>query len=313
MLALVTGAAGFIGSSLSQRLLELGWRVRGVDCFSDYYPRRLKEQNLSALLGREGFELIEAGLEKASLEPLLEGVEAVFHLAAQAGVRASWGEEFRIYTDANILATQRLLEAAKDRPLKRFVFASSSSVYGDSLSLPTGEEAGFAPVSPYGVSKLAGDQLCRLYHRNFDVPTVALRYFTVYGPRQRPDMAFHRFLKALLQDQAIRIFGDGSQSRDFTFVGDIVEGTLAALEGRPGQAYNLGGNRPVELKEVVGLMESLTGRKARLELLPTARGDVRHTSADITKAGRDLGYRPRTGLEEGLERELAWLKKAFGL
>ena len=313
MLALVTGAAGFIGSTLSERLLELGWRVRGVDSFSDYYPRWIKERNLTDLVGQDSFELIETDLETAPADDLLEGVGAVFHLAAQAGVRASWGEEFRIYTDTNILATQRLLEASRKRSLTRFVFASSSSVYGDALSLPTSEESGFAPVSPYGVSKLAGDQLCRLYFRNFDLPTVALRFFTVYGPRQRPDMAFHRFLKALILGETIRVFGDGSQSRDFTFVGDIVEGALAALEGRPGEAYNLGGNRPVKLREVIGMMERLTGRKARLELLPTAFGDVRHTAADISKAGRDLGYRPAFGLEEGLARELTWLKETFGL
>ena len=312
MIALVTGAAGFIGSRLSERLLENGWEVRGVDCFADYYPRPFKESNLTRLKENPGFRLYEEDLVSFPLEELMEGVSAVFHLAAQAGVRASWGQEFRIYADSNIMATQRLLEAAKNvESLERFVFASSSSIYGDSLSRPTPEDAPLNPVSPYGVSKAAGDFLCRLYHRNFGLPTVCLRYFTVYGPRQRPDMAFHRFLKAIALGQEMRLFGDGSQSRDFTFVDDIVAGTMAALKGRPGQAYNLGGNRPVDLMSVIRTMEQVVGKKALLRLEPVALGDVTHTSADISRAANDLGYGPEMDLAKGLDLEFQWLKDFF--
>ncbi|MBW1712482.1 MAG: NAD-dependent epimerase/dehydratase family protein [Deltaproteobacteria bacterium] len=313
MLVLVSGAAGFIGSNLCQHLLDNGFEVRGVDSFSDYYPRSIKEQNISSLSGRAEFDLVEADLVEADMDRLLDGVEAVFHLAAQAGVRNSWGQEFKMYSDNNILATQRLLEAAKNINLKRFIFASSSSIYGESLDQPTREDSALRPVSPYGVSKAAGDHLCRLYHLNFGLPTVCLRYFTVYGPRQRPDMAFHRFLKAIAQGQDIRLFGDGSQSRDFTYVGDAVSGTVAALKGRPGEAYNLGGGQQMELMAVIRLMEEIVGRPARLCLEPVAKGDVRHTSADISKAGQELGFAPKTELRQGLALELAWLKEVYDL
>jgi len=313
MHALVTGAAGFIGSHLCQELLAQGWRVRGVDCFTDYYSRSIKERNLSPCLAAPGFEFAQADLVEAEPGPLLDGVEAVFHLAAQAGVRLSWGSEFKVYTDNNLLSTQRLMEAAKDRPLRRFVFASSSSVYGETPDLPMRETSRLNPVSPYGVTKAAGEQLCWLYHLSFGLPCVALRYFTVYGPRQRPDMAFHRFLKALATGQPIHVFGDGSQSRDFTFVSDIVAGTLAALEGRAGEVYNLGGGQRLELRAAIGIMEKVVGRPARLELEPVARGDVGHTAADMSKARQELGYNPRMDLREGLARELAWLKEIYDL
>ena len=314
MLALVTGVAGFIGSRLSEGLLDHGWEVRGVDSFADFYPRRFKEANLEGLRSRDGFELLEADLIAARPEELLDGVGAVFHLAAQAGVRSSWGKEFKIYSDSNILSTQRLLEGARQSgQLERFVFASSSSIYGDSLALPTPEEAPLCPVSPYGVSKAAGDNLCRLYHRNFGLPTIRLRYFTVYGPRQRPDMAFHRFLKAIATGGEIRVFGDGTQSRDFTFVDDIVAGTMASLQGPPGQAYNLGGNNPIDLLAVIKTMEGIIGKKARLKMEPKAFGDVTHTSADVSRAARELGYRPRVELEEGLAREFEWVKEFYSL
>ncbi|MBW2617898.1 MAG: NAD-dependent epimerase/dehydratase family protein, partial [Deltaproteobacteria bacterium] len=289
MRVLVTGAAGFIGSSLCEALLAQGEEVRGVDSFSDYYSRELKEKNLTSLRAHDAFSLIEDDLTLADLEGLLDGVEAVFHLAAQPGVRASWGQEFKVYTDANILATQRLLEACRGRELKRFVFASSSSVYGDTPDLPAQESSLLAPVSPYGVSKAAGEQLCNLYQANFGLPCVSLRYFTVYGPRQRPDMAFHRFLKAIAQGAPIRLFGDGSQSRDFTYIDDIVAGTLAALAGRPGQTYNLGGGHRLELAAVIRLMGEIAGRTVEIRYEPTVKGDVRHTAAKITKAQQDLG------------------------
>jgi len=313
MRVLVTGAAGFIGSSLCEALLAQGEEVRGVDSFSDYYPRELKEKNLTSLRSQDAFSLIEDDLTFADLEGPLDGVEAVFHLAAQPGVRASWGREFKVYTDANILATQRLLEACRGRELKRFVFASSSSVYGDTPDLPAGESSLLAPVSPYGVSKAAGEQLCNLYQANFGLPCVSLRYFTVYGPRQRPDMAFHRFLKAIAQGAPIRLFGDGSQSRDFTYIDDIVAGTLAALAGRPGQTYNLGGGHRLELAAVIRLMEEIVGRPVEIRYDSKVKGDVRHTAAKITKAQKDLGFEPRFELAEGLARELEWLKETFNL
>ncbi len=314
MFALVTGAAGFIGSRLSENLLQKGWKVRGVDCFTDFYPRRYKEENLSGLRGRDGFELLETDLVSARVQDLLDGITEVFHLAAQAGVRSSWGQEFKIYSDSNILATQRLLEGAREsRTLNRFVFASSSSIYGDSLALPTPEETALNPVSPYGVSKAAGDNLCRLYHRNFGLPTIRLRYFTVYGPRQRPDMAFHRFLKAIALGEEIRVFGDGSQSRDFTYVDDIAAGTVASLKGVPGRAFNLGGNRPIDLMSVIRTMEGVVGKKARLKIEPKAFGDVTHTAADVSRAADELGYRPGVGLEQGLAREFQWVKDFYSL
>ena len=313
MRVLVTGAAGFIGSSLCEALLAQGEEVRGIDSFSDYYARELKEKNLTSLRTHDAFSLIEDDLATASLKELLEGVEVVFHLAAQPGVRASWGREFKVYTDANILATQRLLEACRGRELKRFVFASSSSVYGNTPDLPANESSLLAPVSPYGVSKAAGEQLCNLYQANFGLPCVSLRYFTVYGPRQRPDMAFHRFLKAIAQGEPIRLFGDGSQSRDFTYVDDIVAGTLAALAGRPGQTYNLGGGHRLELTAVIRMMGEIIGLPVEIQYEPTATGDVRHTAAKIDKAQKSLGFEPRFELAEGLARELEWLKETFNL
>lgn len=312
MLALVTGAAGFIGSNLAADLLDRGIEVRGIDCFTDYYARSFKQANLEPLVTRSGFQLLEKDLLAVDQAALLDGVDAVFHLAAQAGVRASWGEEFRIYTDNNILATQRLLEACRTSPVERFVYASSSSVYGDTDDLPMREKAKVNPVSPYGVSKWAGEQLCRLYHRNFDVPTVALRYFTVYGPGQRPDMAFHRLLNCIDEGSVFRMFGDGLQSRDFTYVGDISAGTVAALKGRPGRVYNIGGGHREKLINVIRLMERMIGREADIDQLPVADGDVRHTSADMSLAAEELNFRPRTGLEEGLSAQLDWLRRVYG-
>src|SRR5215203_4210459 len=222
MKALVTGAAGFIGSHLVSALLDRGTEVVGLDCFTDYYARDIKEANLDVNRRRPRFTFVEARIQDADLATLLDDVSQVFHLAAQAGVRKSWGRDFRIYTDNNVDATQQLLEACLGRPLHRFVYASSSSLYGDNASIPMREDALPQPVSPYGVTKLAAEQLCHLYKVNHGVPTTALRYFTVYGPRQRPDMAFNRFIRASLDGQPISLYGDGEQTRDFTFVSDAV-------------------------------------------------------------------------------------------
>lgn len=309
MTALVTGVAGFIGSHVAEALVDRGQSVIGVDCFLDYYPRAVKERNLSNLRQKGAFSLVEASLQDIDLVPLLEKVDQVFHLAAQAGVRASWGSEFRIYTENNVDATQRLLEASVGRDLKALVYASSSSVYGDGVALPMKEETALHPVSPYGVSKLAAEMLCHLYFVNHRVPTVSLRYFTVYGPRQRPDMAFHRMLRSALSGEAVPLFGDGHQTRDFTYVSDAVTATLAAGDtGRPGAVYNIGGGSRVELIEVIETIERITGKRLELARAPAQKGDMRDTYADTTAAQRDLDYHPRVRLHQGIEREWDWLK-----
>ena len=309
MKVVVTGAAGFIGSQLTESLLADGHEVIGVDAFTDYYPRATKEHNLEPSRSHRAFRLVEGRLQDLDLAPLLEGVGQVFHLAAQAGVRASWGREFAHYTDHNVLATQRLLEAARAAGGPRVVYASSSSVYGEAPPLPLREDARCEPVSPYGVSKLAAEHLGLLYQRNFGVPVVSLRYFTVYGPRQRPDMAFHRFLKAARDGEPIHVFGDGGQTRDFTFVSDIVGATRAAADsGRPGGVYNVGGGERVVLNQVLRQIEDVTGRRLTVIRDEVQKGDMRDTFADTTAARRDLGFRSTVALAQGLEREWAWIR-----
>jgi UDP-glucose 4-epimerase len=308
----VTGAAGFIGSTVCERLLARGHEVAGVDCFTDYYPRRLKELNLQAARDHRAFALHRADLVELDLEPLVQEADAVIHLAAQAGVRRSWGAEFAHYTHNNITATQRLLEAAKAAPgLGRVVYASSSSVYGDAQVLPMQEDAACWPVSPYGVSKLAAEHLCSLYHRNFGVPAVSLRYFTVYGPRQRPDMAFHRFIRAMLTGGEIRLFGDGEQSRDFTFVADIAEATIAAATApeAAGRVLNLGGGHRATVNQVLDRLAEITGGRATVRREAVAKGDVRDTSADTGRAARVLGFAPAYDLDRGLAEEAAWVQE----
>jgi UDP-glucose 4-epimerase len=307
--ALVTGVAGFIGSTLAESIVESGGAVIGVDSFLDYYPRKQKEKNLRMLSRHSRFELIESPLQSLDLPALLSRCRQVFHLAAQAGVRASWGAEFSIYTDNNILATQKLLEAAVASGIEAFVFASSSSVYGDSAALPMKEDVPLHPVSPYGVSKLAAEKLCELYSLNHGVPTVSLRYFTVYGPRQRPDMAFHRLLTCALTGRAFRLFGDGGQTRDFTYVADAVAATRQAAErGRRGGVYNVGGGSRVSMLEVIETVRKITGKEVRIEREPAQKGDMRDTYADTTAARRDFGYEPGTRLHEGLEKEWEWIR-----
>src|SRR6185436_1439443 len=308
MKALVTGAAGFIGSTLSERLLADGAEVTGVDCFTDYYPRPIKERNLAGPRAHPKFQFVESRLQDADLPALLRDRTHVFHLAAQAGVRKSWGRDFAVYTINNIEATQALLEACAGVKLERLVYASSSSVYGDLVSLPMREDALPQPVSPYGVSKLAAEQLCYLYFSNYGVPTTSLRYFTVYGPRQRPDMAFHRFLQATQRGEQIRLFGDGNQTRDFTFVADAVSATVAAGQrGVPGRVYNIGGGSRVSMNEVIEMIGHVTGRRPLVTVDPVQKGDMRHTYADTSLAQADLGFAPTVSLEEGLTQEYRWL------
>jgi nucleoside-diphosphate-sugar epimerase len=308
MKALVTGSAGFIGSHLAGRLLDRGAEVTGIDCFTDYYPRPIKEANLAALTPRRGFSFVESTIQAADLARLLDGVTHVFHLAAQAGVRKSWGRDFQVYTTNNIDATQVLLEACAGQPLHRLVYASSSSVYGDAAAIPMREDAVPHPLSPYGVTKLAAEHLCHLYSANHGVPATSVRYFTVYGPRQRPDMAFNRFLNAARAGQSIAVFGDGGQTRDFTFVADAVAGTIAAGErGVPGRAYNLGGGSRVSLNEVLDIVAQVTGQSLRIERGPAQKGDVRDTYADTSLARDDLGFQPTVSLADGLAEEYRWL------
>jgi len=314
MKALVTGVAGFIGSHLAESLLDQGATVVGVDCFTDYYARAIKEGNLEGLRGRERFRFVETAIDRADLPALLDGVTHVFHLAAQAGVRKSWGKDFRTYTSLNVEATQLLLETCVGLPLERFVHASSSSVYGDRAAIPMREDALPQPVSPYGVTKMAAEQLGYLYHVNYRVPAVAMRYFTVYGPRQRPDMAFNRFIRAALKNEPITLYGDGGQTRDFTFVADAVAATIAAGErGVPGTAYNIGGGSRVSMNDVVQIIERIAGHPLKITREDAQKGDMRDTYADTSLARRDLGFAPTVTLEEGIQAEYRWLASSPAL
>lgn len=308
MRTLVTGVAGFIGSHLAQTLAADGHQVRGVDCFTDYYDPGVKRSNISGLLADGGMELVEADLRHADLGPLLSDVDVVFHQAGQPGVRLSWSSGFQAYVDHNILVTQRLLEALKESAVRRLVFASSSSVYGNAPSYPTPESALPRPHSPYGVTKLAAENLCVLYGANWDVPTVALRYFTVYGPRQRPDMALHRFIESALDGREIPVFGTGDQVRDFSFVADVVGANLAAAtaEVPPGTVVNVAGGSPVTVNELIALLSELLGRSIPVRRLPPQPGDVERTGASTARAQELLGWRPRTDLRTGLAQQVAW-------
>jgi UDP-glucose 4-epimerase len=307
---LVTGAAGFIGSHLCERLLADGHVVRGVDRFSTYYDREIKESNLACSRRHGSFSLVEADLATAELAELVDGVEAVFHLAAQPGVRPSWGDGFVDYVHDNVVGTQRLLEAVRGHPVP-VVIASSSSVYGDAERFPVREQSvELSPVSPYGLTKLAVEHLARIYTAQHRIPTVALRYFTVYGPRQRPDMAFARLMDSALTGRPLRLFGDGTQSRDFTFVADAVDATVRALDGSAGRVYNVGGGEPTTLNAVVGTLADLIGHEVAVVREPAAPGDVRHTWAETSRARAELGWAPGTTLREGLAAQLAWLRSA---
>lgn len=311
---IVTGVAGFIGSNLAQTLLEQGEKVIGIDQFNDYYEPTLKRKNVSTLTKYPEFELIEGNIQDLDWEKLLQDVDIVYHQAAQAGVRASWGEGFRHYTERNINATQIILEAAKKvKSLKRFVYASTSSVYGNAETMPTPETICPQPVSPYGITKLAAERMCWLYQQNFNVPVTALRYFTVYGPRQRPDMAFHKFFKAALTGESISIYGDGKQTRDFTFISDAVAANLAAatIPEAIGEVFNIGGGSRVVLNDVLDTIDNIVGTPIKREYVERARGDARHTSADVNKAKEILGYCPQVTLADGLAQEWEWIKSLY--
>jgi nucleoside-diphosphate-sugar epimerase len=312
MNCLVTGAAGFIGSHLSRRLIREGLSVTGVDSFTDYYPRWIKEKNLSLIKEESKFSFIEEDINSLDLSQLLQGFDCVFHMAAQAGVRASWGLSFSEYLRNNIEATQRLLEESKELPLHRFVYASSSSVYGYCTELPMSESSPLLPFSPYGVTKLAGENLCYLYSKNYGVPTISLRFFTVYGPGQRPDMAFHKFFKSVSENKPITVFGTGEQTRDFTFIDDIVNALLTCItDGRLGETYNLGGGNRKILKDLFPLFEEICEKKISIKWEENQKGDVPHTLADIQKAKNELGFDPKMPIEEGLSEEWEWIKNLY--
>jgi UDP-glucose 4-epimerase len=309
MKVVVTGVAGFIGSHLAESLLADGHEVVGIDAFIDYYPRAQKERNLEGPRSRPGFSFVEGLLQDLDLRPFLSGAGQVYHLAAQAGVRASWGREFAGYTEHNVLATQRLLEAALEAGVPRVVYASSSSVYGDAATLPLREDAACRPLSPYGVTKLAAEHLGLLYEKNHGLPVVSLRYFTVYGPRQRPDMAFHKFLKACRDGGTIRVYGDGKQTRDFTFIADIVSATRAAGDsGRPGCVYNVGGGERIALLDVLEMIQEVAGRRVEIVREEAQKGDMRDTFADTSAARRDLGFKSTVSLRDGLAAEWEWIR-----
>lgn len=302
---LVTGCAGFIGSHLVERLVAGGHEVVGVDCFTGFYPRAVKERNLAAVRAEARFELRELDLGHRRVMGLLDGIDVVFHLAGQPGVRPSFGGGFKTYVRNNIHATQRLLEEASRRPVRAFVYASSSSVYGNARRYPTAENSQLAPISPYAMTKSATEEIANVYMRTRGVPVVGLRYFTVYGPRQRPDMAFARFLDAALGGRPLPVLGDGRQLREFTYIDDVVDVTLAAAErGQPGRAYNVGGGTSVALDDVIALLERLLGRALERTYDRAPKGDVRETRADGTLAARELGFAPATALEDGLAAQL---------
>jgi UDP-glucuronate 4-epimerase len=314
MKALVTGAAGFVGSAITRRLLELGHSVTGVDSLTDYYDVSIKEANLRTL-AHPSFSFVKGDLNELELRGLLQGVDFVFHQAGQPGVRKSWGEDFQLYLDANVMATQRLLEASRQASgLRRFVYASSSSLYGDAGRFPTMETDLPRPLSPYGVTKLAAEHLCSLYAANFAVPTLSLRYFTVYGPGQRTDMAFTRFCRAAVRGEKITIYGDGEQIRDFTYVDDIVAANIAAAtsEATPGSVFNAAGGSNISVNEVLAIIERLNGAPLNVEYVGKVAGDVRRTGGSTEAITSQLGWRAEVPLEEGLRRQFEWARVAFG-
>lgn len=309
---LVTGAAGFIGSHLCEQLLGKGHEVVGVDAFIPYYARSLKEGYIAPSLASPGFTFYERDLRSGGLSQLLEGVEVVFHLAAMPGLVRSWSD-FDLYVSCNLQGTQRLLEAVRSAAVKHFIYGSTSSVYG---RYATGnEEASLAPVSPYGVTKLSAEHLCQAYASNYALPLTILRFFSVYGPRQRPDMAYHRFIESLLLDRPITIYGDGEQRRSNTYIDDCVRGILLAFEAPErsvGETFNIGGGEVVTINQVLCILEELTGRSPRVSFAPARPGDQRTTAADVRKAERLLGYAPTTPLAVGLPAQVAWQSELLG-
>ena len=306
MKAFVTGCAGFIGSHITDRLLHDGYDVTGIDCFTDYYARPIKESNISYACKNPHFTFIEQDIMNMETFP---EVDYVFHEAAQAGVRSSWGEEFSIYTRMNIESTQRLLEYYKEQPLKKFIYASSSSVYGD-VTLPMNEQMKLQPLSPYGVTKLAAEHLCYLYNKNYNIPTVSLRYFTVYGPRQRPDMGIHKFVHDIIHNNIITIYGDGNQTRDFTYIDDVVNANLnAALLPVNGEVFNIGGGSCITVNKLIQIIEKICKIKGIIRYGNSQKGDVPDTLANITLASTLLKWSPKTNIYAGIKSFVDWYQQ----
>jgi nucleoside-diphosphate-sugar epimerase len=303
---LVTGAAGFIGSQLCERLLlDMTNEVIGIDAFINSSTRWRYEWNIRTLLQNPRFHFFEQNLLDTEWKQLLPQVDVIYHLAGIPGVRSSWGSDFQTYITNHILVTQQMLEACSEYHVQKFIFASTSSIYGQKAG-KVSENADPAPLSPYGVSKLTGEHLCQVYYRNFGIPIVILRYFTVYGPRQRPDMAFHRFIKQMLRGHSITVYGDGLQTRDFTYISDCVEATAAVMHASRviGEKINIGGKERASVLDVIATLEGLFNQKASIQFLSNPRGEPRCTWADISKAEKLLQYEPKVDLKTGLANEL---------
>ncbi|MDD5063236.1 MAG: GDP-mannose 4,6-dehydratase [Phycisphaerae bacterium] len=312
MKTLVTGAAGFIGSHLSERLLDNGLMVVGIDSFDDFYDPRIKRQNIKGCLKNKNFQLVEADIRDSSAMDKVvgDGIEIIVHLAARAGVRPSI-EKPLLYADVNINGTMVLLEAAKKYKVNKFVFASSSSVYGNNKKVPFSEDDNVDfPISPYAATKKACELICHTYHHLYGISITSLRFFTVYGPRQRPDLAIHKFAKLIEQGKPIPVYGDGSMMRDFTYIDDIIDGVAAAMDKCAGfHLYNLGESRPISVSNLIAEIEKALGKKAVKKYLPPQPGDVERTFADVTKAVNELGYKPDTMIQTGLAKFVEWLRQ----
>jgi nucleoside-diphosphate-sugar epimerase len=306
MKALVTGCAGFIGSSLTEKLLSEGHTVIGIDSFTDYYPIEIKKRNLITALRNKNFTFLESDILNMKKFPV---VDYIFHQAAQAGVRASWGQNFEIYSRNNILATQRLLEYYKDNKPLKFIFASSSSIYGDAEELPVREDAPKKPISPYGVTKLAAENLCYLYHKNYGLSAISLRYFTVYGPRQRPDMGIHKFITAAIKGNEITIYGNGDQTRDFTYISDIVKANIQAAKCESDWAcFNIGGGSRISVKKLLDIIEKAVEKRIKIKYVDSQKGDVKDTHADTSLANEVIGYIPEVDIEAGIKKHVEYLR-----
>lgn len=306
--AVVTGVAGFIGSHLAEKLLENKIKVIGIDSFTNYYSKKIKKNNLINCLKNENFCFIQNNLMKIKLEPILKKTDYIFHHAAQPGVRSSWGIEFNTYVKNNILATQKLLEISKNvKSIKKIVIASSSSVYGNQKGIMS-ENSITKPESPYGATKLASENLGMIYHSNYNLPVICLRYFTVYGPRQRPDMAFTKFLLAAIRNKSLTIFGNGNQTRDFTFIDDIINANVLAMNSKTnGEIINIGGGHVISVNDILEIIENITSKKLKILYLENQKGDVKHTKASILKARKKLKYKPKTKIQKGIKSEYEYL------
>ena len=313
MNVLVTGVAGFIGSHLAEKLIEEKFEVIGIDCFTDYYSKKIKKNNLQMLQKNENFEFLEQDIMEIDLIPFFKKSKFLFHQAAQPGVRASWGNEFQTYVKDNILATQKILESAKEtNTLKKIIMASSSSIYGEQEGIMTEQKTIPKPVSPYGATKLASENLGMIYASNYNLPITSLRYFTVYGPRQRPDMGFFRFIKSNLKKDEISIFGTGKQIRDFTFISDIIDANVNTMKSDiHGNVLNIGGNKTYSILEVLSIIEKITKIKNKLNFISEQKGDVRKTEADISKANKIIEYNPKINLVEGITKQIEWMKNVI--